>query len=139
MAAESLERAVETFGMQICKTHPKLKGKTMRHADDDRAAESNCITFRATRGADRVDGPKGADVVLEVHCRSMGTPRENELIVTAIDEAFSDAYLAAHGSGTTAASVFARLDKFDERDGDRDDTKSLRKRTRSIPFFARLL
>ena len=140
MSKSSLEWWLEQYGIELCRTHPKLKGITMRHAEDTQEATTGLI-FEASRGNDRLDGPKGADVTLQISYRAQGaTPEQNELVVSAIDEVFSDDYIRAHIGSTKAEKEFAGgwLQRQDDKESDRDDTKSMRKRTRRIPFIAKL-
>lgn len=138
MATKSLEWLVEEYGLQLCRTHPQLKNRKMVHGDSQQKAESNCLVFTATKGADRLDGPGVSDVVLEVMYRSStGSPTQNQMVADAIDTCFSLRYVTR--GMTIVEEQFGWLGIEDqEKTSSRDDGSSQRKWTFRIPFIAKL-
>lgn len=140
MVKNSLEWASEEFFLQLFRTHPSLKGKNLRHFDEDRQAESNCIVVEAVVGAWQPQQPRpiqGYAVEVNVRYRSPGgeqAARRNDLVIAAIDES-----VAGIRSGqTTVEKDFAVLHFLDDITSSRENTKSLRKRERQYNLVARL-
>ena len=153
----SLENAAEVYFIELFRTHASLSGKTLRHFDEDRPAESNCIVVQATEGnllRANEPGKYGDDNVppvlrdangsaIDAHdvevtatYRAPGTstPKQNDLTA----QAMTDAVTTARANQTTAEREFGYLCIRNTMSGARSNTKSLRKREKTFNLIAAL-
>lgn len=153
----SLENAAESFFIELFRTHQSLSGKTFRHFDEDRPAESNCITVQADQGAllrSNEPGRYGDDNVppvlrdangsgIDAHevevtatyrAPSTSTPKQNDLIA----QAMTDAVTGAQPGQTTAQHEFGYLVIRNTMTGTRQNTRSLRRREKKFNLIAAL-
>jgi hypothetical protein len=136
----NLEHAVESFFLELYRAHPALKGKKLRHFDEDRPAETDCIVVEATQGNHRQDGPKGYDVEVTATYRSPAkvTPQQSNLVAGAMSDAV---FQARPRMPLPSQSLFhpnGVLMLMDDLTGSRDNTKSLRRREKKFNLIARL-
>jgi hypothetical protein len=135
-----LEYGVEGFIIELYRAHPALKGKELRHLDEDRPAEANCIVVHATQGNHRLDGPKGYDVEVTATYRAPAgvTPEQSNLVSGAMSDAVFGVRpkMPLSCQRLFAAPGFLML--LDGMTGTRDNTKSLRRREKKFSFIARL-
>jgi hypothetical protein len=152
---DDLEYACESYFIELYRTHPALKGKNLRHFDEDRPAETNCIVVQAVSGNRirgnesggasednvppvlRTDGGVPIDayeVELTVNYRSPATASltHNRLSVAAISDSVKN---ATRGQTTTEKQFDYFLIK-NAADGNRDNTKNLRKVERKFNLIA---
>lgn len=94
----SLERLVETYMVELFRTHPSLKGKDFRHSDSDSAAKPNVIIIEAKQGEDLLEGDQGqhgeVSSKIEVTVTYFSTSAKadtNDMVVQAINKSIRTA------------------------------------------------
>lgn len=150
-----LEYACESYFIELYRTHTSLKGKHLRHFDEDRPAETNCIVVQAVQGnllTANEPGKASDDNVPPVLRTAAGAPIDayevevtvsyrspakaslthNRLTVAAI----SDAVKTAAKGQTTAEKDFGYLVIRNTTSGSRDNSKNLRKVDRTFNLIA---
>lgn len=134
MSKDTWEFQVENVFLDLFRAHKMFKGKRFYHHDEAGEAASNCIVVKATQGAKQLEGPKAFEGEVECEWRSTtATPEQSNLASQGMLDALSG------GAPTPSMSLFSYFRIEDEKtNGDRSNTKNLRKRMRTFPVVALL-
>jgi hypothetical protein len=138
MGTNSLERAVETYFIELFRTDSRLKGKTIVHADHDGKAATNAIIVSAVQGEAELLGVAGHN--LEVTCEYRGAIRESAALNDLAAAAMSESIMNAQNRTTVSQKKLSGglWIKTEDMKSDRPDTRNLRKRVIKIPVIAKL-
>jgi hypothetical protein len=150
-----LEYACESYFIELYRTSSALKGKAIRHFDEDRPAESNCVIVQAIQGnfltSDSTGDNPGdnvppvlrtatgaaidayeVEVTVEYRSTSKTSLRHNSLSIAALGDAIKN---ATKGQ-TTVENDFGYLLIRSTASGNRDNTKNLRTVQRKFNLIA---
>jgi hypothetical protein len=137
MKTDDLEGLVEEYGIQTFRGSKQFKGKTLVHFEEDQAADSERIVFKATLGDHRLDIPGGGafNVELKVtYYSSTGDKLQNNLVRKAMLEAMWES--TATRAPVRCAEQFQYLLLEDAVSGDRSQTDNARERSVTFNFIA---
>lgn len=131
-----LEDAVEKYFVELLKTSSVLSALSIKQFATDEAADSPGIVVEATQKEHCLDGPRGFRVEVRILWRGTVT---NEDDSNEISEAIVATIVNAAPGATAAENNFTYLNIFDEEmDGERSNTKDLRKRQRIVQVRAKI-
>lgn len=129
-----LEHSCEELIIQLMKQDPRLSGMTFRHGDEAKSSETECIVVVATRGPKMEAGWKGYEVDVEATYRTAtGAPSKND----AICDAMTESVFAATPGCVPALGLFSDLSIEPDGSSDRDNTRNLKRRSRSFSLMAK--
>lgn len=145
MARASLEFHIESYFIELFKTHSMLKGKQYRHSDSQEEAEPNVITVHAERGEDLLEGSRGpsgecrSKVEVTVRYRATGATdsKENDAVADAMNECIRTA--RTRQTHTQNLHGFYMLIITEEISSNRDHTKSTHSREITVPCEAGMI
>lgn len=130
----SLEWNCEEAVRLLLEADERLEDLEFRHFDNDSAGALDVVVLKGEKGAERLDGVKGADVIVKAeYATATKTPTELDEISAALGTAV---YAAA---GDVSDLPFEFLSIEPETSMAREDGKKVRKRTVSFPMIAKLL
>lgn len=132
--ANKLESDTEDYFIELFNTNTTLQSESIRKHDDDDDADSEGIVVRAMQNDNRLDGPKGFDVEVNILQRSLGKDPEHDSLVA--DEIVKSVFDATPGL-TDIEDNFTYLLILDETKEERSDDKKLRIRERIFNVIAR--
>lgn len=130
-----LEFACEQLCIELMQRSSVLSGMTFRHWDEDKDSATECIVVRATAGEKQYAGPGGHPVEVEATYRTAQSEAgRNEAIIEAMT---NSVYKASRSVRVPAYDLFRFLSIEDGGGNDRENTRNLRKRSRTFSFIAK--
>jgi hypothetical protein len=136
MKTDDLEGLVEEYGIQTFRGSKQFKGKTLVHFEEDQAADSERIVFKATLGDHRLDIPGGGafNVELKVtYYSSTGDKAQNNLVRKAMLEAMWES--TETRPPVACASQIKWMQLQDDVSSDRSQTDNSRERSITFNFI----
>lgn len=141
MRKTTVEQSCEQFFLNVFANDPALKQVTMRHFDDQRRGEVDCIVVEATQGNHNLAGCKGYDVIVTAEYRSgTNVAAQNDSVADAMSQAIYDDSAGSMAMKRSAIKGLGFSDFIidDEMTSDRTNTKNMRKRVKKFPLIVKM-